>query len=72
MKAITKWQVDAIRKHTPSELVGSQAYPTEYDFGYYMPMGANWSYQAVYIEYQDRPLLVVKRFGQIMGRSERA
>lgn len=63
---LSKAQIKMIRENTPNELKGRQDLPTLADFGYFMPMGANWSYRAVYVNYNGLRVLVVKQFGEII------
>lgn len=63
---LTKKQIDIIRANTPDTLKGRQDFLTLADFGYYQPYGANWSYQAGFINYNGIRILVVKRFGEII------
>ena len=59
---LTKKQIDIIRSQTPAELKGKQT-TISMMLGYYMPSGANWSWQAGWT-YDGQ--LVVTRFGEIM------
>lgn len=59
---LTKKQIDLIREHTPEELKGKQPGIFQ-SLGYFMPSGANWSYQAGWT-YDG--VLVVTRFGQVV------
>jgi len=61
---LTKRQIDTIIRNTPEDLKGYHN-SFESDFGYFMPLGANWSYHAGYVRYNDGVVLVVKVFGQI-------
>ena len=62
---LTKKQIEIIRANTPKKLVGKQIsiYST---LGYYQPYGANWCYEAGYVEYKGLMVLVVRQFGQIV------
>ena len=61
---LTKQQIEIIIENTPKELDGSH-HAFESDFGCFMKQGANWSYRAGYVKYNDDLVLVVKVFGQI-------
>lgn len=64
---LTKKQIDMISLNTPAELKGQQVKGyTGYKLGQYTPSNANWSYHALYIEYNGMPLLVVTHFGHIV------
>ena len=49
---LTKKQIEIIRKNTPNELKGKQISICQ-TLGYYQPTGANWSYIAGYINYNN-------------------
>lgn len=64
---LTKKQIDIIRENTPGGLKGLQVKTWSGNtLGSFRPTGANWSYIAVYIDYNGAPVLVVTRFGEIM------
>lgn len=68
---LTRKQIEIIRKNTPTELVGKQRQSANVfylgEFGYFQPAGANWSYIAELVKYNNQPLLIVTSFGEIMG-----
>lgn len=69
---LTKKQIEIIRRNTPAEIVGMQRQHINAKYieklGYYQPANTNWSYIAEYISYKGQPLLIVTRFGEIMGQ----
>lgn len=68
---LKKKQIEIIRRNTPAEIVGKQRQHINAQYieklGYYQPTNTNWSYVAEYISYKGQPLLIVTRFGEIMG-----
>ena len=72
---LTKKQIEIIRRNTPAEIVGKERQHIDAQYieklGYFQPESANWSYIAEYISYKGQPLLIVTRFGEIMGAVEK-
>lgn len=62
---LSKKQIDIIRSCTPAKLKGKQLSLCK-TLGYCTPYGANWSYEAGFIEYKGQYVLVVKQFGAII------
>ena len=62
---LTKKQIEIIRKNTPNELKNKQISICQ-TLGYYQPAGANWSFVAGYINYNNTNILVVTQFGAII------
>ena len=64
---LTKKQIDIIIQNTPADLHGQPARGLNNgELGYYMPANANWSYRAIFVDYNGASVPVVTRFGYIM------
>ena len=63
---LTRKQIDMIINNTPAALKSRQIGFQGDIFGTYQISGANWSYIAVYIDYNGGRVLVVKQFGIIL------
>ena len=64
-KRLTKKQISQIISNTPQELKGLQKFNEIETFGYFQKSGANWSYWAKYIDYNENKIPVVTVFGEI-------
>lgn len=62
---LTKKQIEIIRSCTPAKLKGKQLSISR-TLGYCTPYGANWSYNAGFVEYKGQYVLVVTEFGTII------
>ena len=69
---LSKKMIDEIRKHTPFLMVGRKANDFKYidKLGYYQKRNTNWSYAVEWRLFNDIPVLVVVKFGDIVGVSE--
>lgn len=69
---LTKKMIDEIRRHTPFLMVGRKANDFKFlsSFGSYTKPNADWSYVVEWRSFQDIPVLVVVRFGFILGAME--
>ena len=65
---LRKSDINDIIHWTPAELDGRpiNEFANE-EVGYYMPSNANWIYKVYAISHNSMPVLVVARFGEIIG-----
>lgn len=69
---LSKKMIDEIRRHTPFLMTGRKANDFKYvdKLGYYQKPNTNWSYTVEWRLFNDIPVLVVIKFGDIVGISE--